>query len=156
MIGRTLGPAPLSTSNLANFYYQRPPEFLDLAVIPNKGESSGVTEMFTFLVAVFPDPDPNEYQYQISWEMVDENNKVYLRKPLHRKRIWELEKTWLCSIIGTCLSMHEARKIGRKFGAKCSDPTQIDAVIHSMLVRDCAEKNQISTHVNKILEKKSL
>ncbi len=50
--------------------------------------------------------------------------------------------------------MHEARKIGRKFGAKCSDPTQIDAVIHSMLVRDCAEKNQISTHVNKILEKK--
>ncbi len=50
--------------------------------------------------------------------------------------------------------MHEARKIGRKFGAKCSDPTQIDAVIHSMLVRDCAEKNQISIHVNKILEKK--
>ena len=79
---------------------------------------------------------------------------MYLKKPLHRKKIWELEKTWLCSIIGTCLSMHEARKIGRKFGAKCSDPTQIDAVIHSMLVRDCAEKNQISTHVNKILEKK--
>ena len=66
MIGRTLGPAPLSTSNLANFYYKRPPEFLDLAVIPNKGESSGVTDMFTFLVAVFPEPDPNDYQYQIS------------------------------------------------------------------------------------------
>ena len=65
MIGRTLGPPPLSTSKLANFNYKRPPEFLDLAVIPNKGESSGVTEMFTFLVAVFPDPDPIEYQYQI-------------------------------------------------------------------------------------------
>ena len=65
MIGRTLGPPPLSTSKLANFNYKRPPEFLDLAVIPNKGESSGVTEMFTFLVAVFPDPDPNDYQYQI-------------------------------------------------------------------------------------------
>ena len=62
MIGRTLGPPPLSTQNLANFYYTRPSEFLDLAVIPNKG----VTEMFTFLVAVFPDPDPNNYQYQIS------------------------------------------------------------------------------------------
>ena len=85
--------------------------------------------------------------------MVNGNIKMYLKKPLHRKKIWELEKTWLCSIIGTCLSMHEARKIGRKFGAKCSDPTQIDAVIHSMLVRDCAGKNQISTH-NKILEKK--
>ena len=86
--------------------------------------------------------------------MVDEKNKIHPAKSLSRKKIWELEKTWLCSIIGTCLSMHEARKIGRKFGAKCSDPTQIDAVVHSMLVRDCAEKNQISIHVNKILEKK--
>ena len=50
--------------------------------------------------------------------------------------------------------MHEARKIGRKFGAKCSDPSQIDAVVHAMLVRDCAKKNPISIHVNKILEKK--
>ena len=61
MIGRTLGPAPLSTSNLANFYYTRPPEFLDLAVIP----SPGVTEMFTFLVAVLPEPDPIHYSYQL-------------------------------------------------------------------------------------------
>lgn len=65
MIGRTLGPAPLSTSNLANFYYERPSEFLDLAVIPNRGESSGVTEMFTFLVAVFPNPDPADFPNQI-------------------------------------------------------------------------------------------
>ncbi len=61
MIGRTLGPAPLSTSNLANFYYTRPSEFLDLAVIPQPG----VTEMFTFLVAVFPEPDPTPYTGQI-------------------------------------------------------------------------------------------
>ena len=33
MIGRTLGPQPLSTSNLANFFYTRPTEFLDLATI---------------------------------------------------------------------------------------------------------------------------
>jgi len=33
MIGRTLGPQPLSTSTVANFYYTRPTEFLDLAVI---------------------------------------------------------------------------------------------------------------------------
>jgi len=57
MIGRTLGPAPLSTTNLANFYYTRPPEFLDLAVIPEPG----VTEMFTFLVAVLPKPEVKPY-----------------------------------------------------------------------------------------------
>ena len=62
MIGRTLGPAPLSTSNLANFYYTRPSEFLDLAVIPEPG----VTEMFTFLVAVLPEPDPAPYTGQIT------------------------------------------------------------------------------------------
>ena len=38
--------------------------------------------------------------------------------------------------------MHEARKIGENL-VKCSDPTQRRCV-HSMLVRDCAEKNQIS------------
>ena len=57
MIGRTLGPAPLSTTNVANFYYKRPTEFLDLAVIP----APGVTEMFTFLVAVLPDPEVKPY-----------------------------------------------------------------------------------------------
>ncbi len=61
MIGRTLGPAPLSTSNLANFYYTRPSEFLDLAVIPEPG----VTEMFTFLVAVLPEPDSSKFTGQI-------------------------------------------------------------------------------------------
>ncbi len=86
--------------------------------------------------------------------MADETTLANSVKALPRKKIWELEKTWLCSIVGTCLSMYEARKIGRKFGAKCSDPSQIDAVVHAMLVRDCAEKNQVSIHVNKILEKK--
>ena len=61
MIGRTLGPAPLSTSNLANFFYTRPTEFLNLAEIPEPG----VTEMFTFLVAVFPVGDGNNYDNQI-------------------------------------------------------------------------------------------
>ncbi len=86
--------------------------------------------------------------------MIDENIQIYPIKSLPRKKIWELEKTWLCSIVGTCLSMYEARKIGRKFGAICSDPSQIDAVVHAMLVRDCAQENQISIHVNKTLEKK--
>ncbi len=61
MIGRTLGPPPLSTTNLANFYYTRPSEFLDLAVIPEPG----VTEMFTFLVAVLQDPDASKFPGQI-------------------------------------------------------------------------------------------
>ena len=49
----------------------------------------------------------------------------------------------MCSVIGTCLSIEEARRIGNRFGAKC-DETQIDSVIHAMLVRDCQEQNIIS------------
>ena len=72
--------------------------------------------------------------------MPDENIQNYPIKSQPRKKIWELEKTWLCSVIGTCLSMYEARKIGRKFGTICFDPSQIDAAVHAMLVRDCEQK----------------
>ena len=76
--------------------------------------------------------------------MANDNIQIIPVNATQRKKIWELEKSWHCSIIGTCLSMYEARKIGRKFGATCSDPSQIDAVVHAMLVRDCAQKNEIS------------
>ena len=69
-------------------------------------------------------------------------------------RVWEIDQTLMCSIIGTCLSMEEARRIGKKFGATCDDLTQLDSVIHSMLVRDCSSFNQISVYVDKTLNKK--
>ena len=71
-----------------------------------------------------------------------------------QKKLWEIDRNMMCSVIGTCLSMEEARRIGNRFGAKCDDETQIDSVIHAMLVRDCQEQNIISTHVNKFLNKK--
>ena len=71
-----------------------------------------------------------------------------------QKKLWEIDRNMMCSVIGTCLSMEEARRIGRRFGAKCDDETQIDSVIHAMLVRDCQEQNIISTQVNKFLNKK--
>lgn len=71
-----------------------------------------------------------------------------------RLHIWEISKNWHCSIIGTCLTFGDAVKIGRKFGAKCDDPTQLNAVIHAMLVRDCRTKNPISVYVEKTLNKK--
>ena len=71
-----------------------------------------------------------------------------------QKKLWQIDQNMMCSVVGTCLSMEEARRIGRKFGAKCDDETQLDSVIHSMLVRDCSTQNQISVHVNKVLNKK--
>ena len=53
-----------------------------------------------------------------------------------QKKLWEIDRNMMCSVIGTCLSMEEARRIGNRFGAKCDDETQIDSIIHAMLVRD--------------------
>ena len=71
-----------------------------------------------------------------------------------QKKLWQIDQNMMCSVVGTCLSMEEARRIGRKFSARCDDETQLDSVIHSMLVRDCSTQNQISVYVNKVLNKK--
>jgi uncharacterized small protein (DUF1192 family) len=76
------------------------------------------------------------------------------RPGVARLRIWEIDRHWHCSIIGTCLTFAEAAKIGRKFGATCDDPSQLNAVIHSMLVRDCKTRNPIAIHVEKKLNNK--
>ena len=78
----------------------------------------------------------------------------YEKQITKQKKLWEIDHNMMCSVIGTCLSMEEARRIGKRFGAKCDDETQIDSVIHAMLVGDCREQNKISTHVNKFLNKK--
>ena len=77
-------------------------------------------------------------------------------RPLNnaRKKLWELPHNFQCSIIGTCLTLEEARKIGRKFGAVCDDPSQLDATIHSFIVREAGSKNMISIHVDRFLNEK--
>ena len=77
-------------------------------------------------------------------------------RPLNnaRKKLWELPHNFQCSIIGTCLTLEEARKIGRKFGAVSDDPSQLDATIHTFIVREAGSKNMISIHVDRFLNQK--
>ncbi len=71
-----------------------------------------------------------------------------------RRNIWELSKHHHCSIVGTCLSIGEARIIGKKVGVICPDPEEIDATTHSILVRESEKKNPVSVLLNKSLNKK--
>jgi hypothetical protein len=71
-----------------------------------------------------------------------------------RKNIWELSSHHHCSIVGTCLTIGEARALGKKIGAKCPNPEDLDATIHSILVRESGTKNRVSTLLNKALNKK--
>ena len=71
-----------------------------------------------------------------------------------RKNIWELSSHHHCSIVGTCLTIGEARALGKKIGAKCPNPEDLDATIHSILVRESSTKNRVSTLLCKALNKK--
>lgn len=75
--------------------------------------------------------------------------------PARRRRdIWELSTQHHCSIVGTCLTIGEARAIGKKVGVRCPNPDDLDSTIHSILVRESATKNTVSVLLNKSLNKK--
>jgi hypothetical protein len=71
-----------------------------------------------------------------------------------RRDIWELSTHHHCSIVGTCLTIGEARAIGKRVGVRCPNPDDLDSTIHSILVRESATKNTVSTLLNKTLNKK--
>jgi hypothetical protein len=71
-----------------------------------------------------------------------------------RKKLWEFPHNFQCSIAGTCLTLAEARKIGRKFGVTSDDPTQLDAAVHSFIVREASKQGLVSTHVCNLLNRK--
>ena len=71
-----------------------------------------------------------------------------------QKSIWEIPSTQHCSIVGTCLSLGEARLIGKKINVTCPNKEDLDATIHSVLVQECATKNWTSRLINKTLNKK--
>ena len=66
-----------------------------------------------------------------------------------RKSIWEIPYTQHCSIVGTCLTLGEARLIGKKINVTCPNKEDLDATIHSVLVQECAAKNWASRLINK-------
>ena len=71
-----------------------------------------------------------------------------------RRNIWELSTHHHCSIVGTCLTIGEARAIGKKVGVQCPNPDDLDSTVHSILVRESATKNAVSVLLNKALNKK--
>jgi hypothetical protein len=70
---------------------------------------------------------------------------------LVRRKIWEVEGCQ-CSVIGTCLSMAELRKIARKTGLRI-EPGDSDFDIHVRAVQACRSKGTVSAYVNKVLDR---
>ena len=79
--------------------------------------------------------------------------KSFDKERATKQKLWEIDRNmmfrnWNLFINGRGAAHRQS------IWSKCDDETQIDSVIHAMLVRDCQEQNIISTHVNKFLNKK--
>lgn len=69
-----------------------------------------------------------------------------------RRKIWD-HKDFQCSIIGTCVSLKELRKIARQVGLQLeADASEFQ--VHATFVGLCKEHGRVAKAVNKLLDKK--
>lgn len=69
-----------------------------------------------------------------------------------RHKLWDIESSWHCMIIGTCLSMAELRSMAGKFGVKCESPS--DYHVHAAMVWLASRERRIGKALNKLLDRK--
>lgn len=70
-----------------------------------------------------------------------------------RKKLWQLEVAYHCSVIGTCLSLKELRQIARKFNLTF-DGKISDYELHSLFVNSASNPTESIRYIHKLLEKK--
>jgi len=72
-----------------------------------------------------------------------------------RKKVWELQGSTICKVIGMALDFEDLKKIGRKFGLSFQDsPGDEEFAFHSTIVSMCGKENKLSRYVQKLLEKR--
>ncbi|MBN2039795.1 MAG: DUF2325 domain-containing protein [Spirochaetes bacterium] len=76
---------------------------------------------------------------------------IFKKNP--RKKIWETQKTFHCSITGTCLSLNEIKKIFRKHDVILNRDYR-DYEIHGLAVNVTSIRNEVSKSMNNFLDSK--
>jgi len=71
-----------------------------------------------------------------------------------RRRIWEIIGASHCSIIGTCLTIAELRKIARRTGFLGDEARYGDYQVHGLFVEKMHDENTVSRAVQKHLDTK--
>jgi hypothetical protein len=70
-----------------------------------------------------------------------------------RLKIWEIRSSWLCSIIGTCLTPADVGRILRRAGVRFQDGAQAYDVHGFMVVRG-SERGRVGREINRALDEK--
>ncbi|MBI4966210.1 MAG: DUF2325 domain-containing protein [Desulfomonile tiedjei] len=72
-----------------------------------------------------------------------------------QKKIWELQHTTICKVVGMTLDFEDLKKIGRKFAlvlkAGDMDP---EFAFHSAVVGMCGKEGKVARHVQKLVERR--
>ena len=71
------------------------------------------------------------------------------------KRIWELQSSTVCKVLGMAFHFKDLKKIARKFGIENNDPFMDEEfALHTTLVQLCGRDNVVSRHTEKMLERR--
>ena len=73
------------------------------------------------------------------------------------KRIWELQPSSVCKVIGMALRLKDLQRTARKFGISRNDPLlDEEFALHTTVVQLCGQDNAVSRHTEKLIEKRFL
>ena len=73
--------------------------------------------------------------------------------PTRRLKIWEIKHSFHCTILGTCLTMEELRKVMRQSGVVLEKkPSDYD--LHATMVVQVESKGRTSRNINRMLDRK--
>jgi hypothetical protein len=70
-----------------------------------------------------------------------------------RRKLWEIEATYHCSICGTCFSLDELQRIGQKAGAP-APAGAVDYAVHAHFVRCAARPGRVAKLMHKEMDRK--
>ena len=71
-----------------------------------------------------------------------------------RKRLWDLNSGWHCSILGTCLTLSDLRALGRKLSLHTRAGEPQDYQFHGYFVKEACEPKRPAKLLNKLLDKR--
>lgn len=86
-------------------------------------------------------------------EQCEAEPSVLSKSARSRRKLWEVPSHLHCSVIGTCLSMDDLRKLTRKGGMRISDDAT-DYCVHSYFVREAGTETKLARMLHKMLDDK--
>ena len=71
-----------------------------------------------------------------------------------RKKLWDINTGWHCSIIGTCLTTQDLRALARKLHLQTEEDSGADFRLHGHFVQACGQGGTTAKLLQKLLDKR--